>query len=128
MTTRDPSGLNDADVDDYRVCPLKMRTLGSLVPRVPDLRRPSSRGDDPRPVGAERRRIDGAGVPLEGEELGPGRRVPDLRRLVQTRGDDPRPVGAERRRGDARAVCPLRVRISAPVVASQTSPSGPRSR
>ena len=100
VTIRDPSGLNDAEVTSIGV-PLECEDLGAGL-RVPDLRRlVVTPGDDPRPVGAERRRIDAIGVPLEREDLGTGLGVPDLRRLVLTRGDDPRAVGAERRRIDA---------------------------
>ena len=118
VTIRDPSGLNDAELTRAGV-PLEGEELGP-GPRVPHLRRPVlARGDDPRPVRAERRRSDATGVPLEGEELGPALRVPHLRRPVLTAGDDPRPVRAERRRMTA-SVCPLRVRSSAPVFASHT--------
>ena len=71
------------------------------------------------PSGLNDRRSDGSGVPLEREDLGAAPRVPDLRRPVATRGDDARAVGAERRRDDG-SVCPLSVRTSAPLCASQT--------
>ena len=97
VTMREPSGLNAAEQTDSGV-PLEREDLGA-APRVPDLRRPvATPGDDPRAVGAERRRMDGFGVPLEREDLGAAPRVPDLRRLVAAPGDDARAVGAERRR------------------------------
>ena len=81
VTIRDPSGLNDADIDVTGV-PLEGEDLGTTL-RVPDLRRPViTPGHDPRPVRAERRRSDGTGVPLEREDLGTTLRVPDLRRPV----------------------------------------------
>ena len=102
------------------MCPLSVRTSAPVVAShtfaVPSrlavtIRDPSGLNDaDWTPIG----------VPLEGEDLGTRRRVPHLRRPVPTRGHDPRPVRAERRRSDATPVCPLRVRTSAPVVASHT--------
>ena len=57
VTTREPSGLNDAELSGVGV-PLEREDLGA-GPGVPDLRRlVVTRGDDPRPVGAERRRDD----------------------------------------------------------------------
>ena len=57
VTIRDPSGLNDAEMTLTGV-PLEREELGTAL-RVPDLRRlVLTRGDDPRPVGAERRRSD----------------------------------------------------------------------
>ena len=50
--------------------PLECEDLGARL-GVPDLRRfVVTRGDDPRAVGAERRRRDGTVVPLEREDLG----------------------------------------------------------
>ena len=84
VTIREPSGLNDAELTVTGV-PLEREDLGTAL-GVPDLRRlVVTPGDDPRAVGAERRRSDAAGVPLECEDLGAGLGVPDLRRLVVTR-------------------------------------------
>src|SRR5262249_5455034 len=70
--------------------------------RVPDAGRPvPTGGDHPRPVRAEPRGADIAGVPLEFGQLLARRRVPDAGHVVATAGDDLRPVRAERRVADA---------------------------
>src|SRR4051794_28696831 len=47
-------------------------------------------------VGAEGQVVDRLGVPLEGEGLLAGRRVPDLYRRIRTGGGEPAAVGAVR--------------------------------
>ena len=97
--------------------PLEREGLGSGL-GVPDPRRlvPAG-GGDPRAVGAPRHRAHPPGVPLEGEGLGPGPGVPDPRRLVRACGGDPLPVGGPA--PSQAEVCPLRAKVSAPVLASQ---------
>ena len=60
-----------------------------------------------------------SGVPREREDLRSPRGVPDLCCPVTTGGEDPRPVRAKRTEL-TKLSCPLSVRISAPVLASQT--------
>ena len=88
--------------------------------RVPDLHRPviASR-DDPPAVRAEGHASNPCCVSLEREGFLACRRVPDLHRLVPASRDDPPAVRAERHARN-RSVCPLSVRVSWPVAASQT--------
>ena len=119
VTIREPSGLNDAEVTGP-VCPLSVRTSAPLRASQTFAVLSSLAGDDPRPVGAERRRIDVIGVPLEREDLGAAPGVPDLRRLVR---DSPVTIREPSGLNDAEMtgpVCPLSVRTSAPLLASQT--------
>ena len=58
-------------------------------------------------------------MPREGADLGPGRRVPELRGAVLTPRQDLRPVGREGDGADIQ-VCPEKMRISVPVAASQS--------
>ena len=55
VTTRDPSGLNDAE-STLAVCPLSVRTSAPLLASQTFAVLSATRGDDPRPVRAERRR------------------------------------------------------------------------
>ena len=119
VTIREPSGLNDADSDATGV-PLEGEELGP-VSRVPDLRRPvPARGDDPRPVGAERRRRDATGVPLEGEELGTASCASQTFAVLSSLAVTIREPSGLNDAEWTRSVCPLRVRSSARVCASQT--------
>ena len=76
-----PSGLN-ATLVTPPVCPLRVSVswpvAASHTFTVPSL----TGGGEPRAVGAERHARDTAGVPLEGERLLAGRRVPHLHRPV----------------------------------------------
>ena len=119
VTIREPSGLNDAELT-RPVCPLSVRTSAPLLASQTFAVWSSLAGDDPRPVRAERRRMTQAGVPLEREDLGAAswrpRPSPSCRNSPVTTRD---PSGLN----DAewtRSVCPLSVRTSAPLLASQT--------
>ena len=57
VTIRDPSGLNDAEAT-APVCPLRVRTSAPVVASHTFAVPSATRGHDPRPVRAERRRMD----------------------------------------------------------------------
>ena len=63
VTIRDPSGLNDAEITPL-VCPLSVREPAPVRASRIYRRLVRTPGDDPRPVGAERRyAADAGGVP-----------------------------------------------------------------
>ena len=100
-----PSGLN-ATLLTAPVCPLRVRVSWPVAASqtftvwssLPEARR--------LPSGLNATLVTVAGVPLEGEGLLAGRRVPDLHRLVAAGGGEALAVGAERHAVD-RAGVPL---------------------
>ena len=71
------------------------------------------------PSGENATDADRTGVPLEGADQLPARRVPQLERLVVAAREQACAVGRERHRGDPPA-CPSKVRISSPLAASHS--------
>ena len=89
--------------------------------RVPDLQRAVQlAADDPLAVGAEGDAGNPAGVSLERERFLTAGRVPNLQRLVTRCRVTIRLPSGLKATLERFAVCPLRVKISCPLAASQT--------
>ena len=120
VTIREPSGLNDADTTQS-ACPLRVEELGPAR-RVPDPRRPvPTRGDDPRPVGAERRRTRRHRCAPEGEDSAPvvASQTLAVRSQLAVTIRDPSGLNAAE---PMPPVCPLRVRTRPPSSRPRPSP------